>query len=174
MLSTCQWIRDCQYLLLQGPPGVGKTHLAVALATRALENGFSVSYYHVDEWMYQLKRDGDLHPSQLKHRKYMATNLLVLDEFGSQTASMLRHCSSFVTDRPVANSASCSGQCSLLEEPCGGDCRYPFVRCHHVAACSVIVENSKQDLTPNEARHKKRSSLRRTTSNRRLSQYWNI
>ena len=37
--------------------------------------------------MHQLKRDGDLHPSQLKHRKYMASNLMILDEFGYQTMS---------------------------------------------------------------------------------------
>ena len=32
-------------------------------------------------------RDGDLQPSQLKHRKYMALNLTILDEFGYQTMS---------------------------------------------------------------------------------------
>ncbi len=37
--------------------------------------------------MHQLKRDGELHPAQLKHRKYMASNLLVLDEFGYQSMS---------------------------------------------------------------------------------------
>lgn len=84
-LSTCQWISQCQGLLLQGPPGVGKTHLCVALGTRAIENGFSVSFYRVDELMYQLKQDRDLCPSRLKHKKYMTSNLLVLDEFGYQT-----------------------------------------------------------------------------------------
>jgi len=37
--------------------------------------------------MHQLKRDGAVHPMQLKHRKYMASNLLVLDEFGYQSMS---------------------------------------------------------------------------------------
>lgn len=83
-LSTGQWIRDGQAVLLQGPPGVGKTHLAVALGLRAIETGFSVSFYRLDELMHQLKRDADVSPARLKHRKYMASSLVVVDEFGYQ------------------------------------------------------------------------------------------
>jgi len=83
-LSTCQWIRDHHGLLLQGPPGVGKSHLCIALGMKAIENGFSVSFYRVDEFLYQLKQDVDISPTRLKHKKYMASNLLILDEFGYQ------------------------------------------------------------------------------------------
>ena len=51
---------------------------------RAIENGFSVSFYRVDELMYQSKQDGDISPTRLKHKKNMASNLLILDEFGYQ------------------------------------------------------------------------------------------
>jgi len=83
-LSTGGWIREGQGLLLQGPPGVGKTHLVVGLGLRAIETGFSVSFYRLDELMHQLKKDADLCPAKLKHRKYMAVNLVILDEFGYQ------------------------------------------------------------------------------------------
>lgn len=83
-LATGQWIRDGQGLLLQGPPGVGKTHLAVGLGLRAIETGFSVSFYRLDELMHQLKKDSDMSPSKLKHRKYMSVNLVIIDEFGYQ------------------------------------------------------------------------------------------
>lgn len=84
-LATGQWIRDGQSLLLQGPPGVGKTHLTVGLSMRAIETGFSVSFYRLDELMHQLKRDSELSPSRLKFRKYMSSNLVVIDEFGYQS-----------------------------------------------------------------------------------------
>lgn len=83
-LSTGQWIREGQGLLLQGPPGVGKTHLVVGLGLRAIETGFSVSFYHLDELMHQLKKDAQLDPAKLKYRKYMAVNLVIIDEFGYQ------------------------------------------------------------------------------------------
>ena len=83
-LATCQWLRGRHGLLLQGPPGVGKSHLAIALGLRGIENGFSVSFYRADELVYQLKQDVDVSPARLKHKKYMA---LIVDEFGYQPLS---------------------------------------------------------------------------------------
>jgi len=83
-LATCQWIHDHQGLLLQGPPGVGKSHLATALGMRAIECGFSVCFVHTDVLLHQLKKDADVSPTRLKHKKYMSASLLIVDEFGYQ------------------------------------------------------------------------------------------
>lgn len=48
-LATCAWIRDHATVLLQGPPGVGKTHLAIGLGVRAVAHGFSVAYFRLDD-----------------------------------------------------------------------------------------------------------------------------
>jgi DNA replication protein DnaC len=88
-LATCAWIREKESLLIQGPPGVGKTHLAVALAVRAIENGFSVAFHRLEDLLAALKRDAEVSPQRLRQRKHMNVALLVVDEVGFEP--MTRH-----------------------------------------------------------------------------------
>ena len=43
-LAECSWIDRHENLLLFGPPGLGKTHLAIALGHVAVRKGYSVCY----------------------------------------------------------------------------------------------------------------------------------
>ena len=81
-LATGAWIRAKETVLMQGPPGVGKTHLAVALGVRAIESGFSVSFYRLEELIAAMRRDADVPPNLLRRRKYVNVALLVIDEVG--------------------------------------------------------------------------------------------
>jgi DNA replication protein DnaC len=88
-LATCQWIKENRTLLIQGPPGVGKTHLAIALGMRAVELGFGVVFYRLEDLLAALKRDADLPTSKLRSKKYLATSLVIIDEVGFEP--MTRH-----------------------------------------------------------------------------------
>jgi len=81
-LGTCSWIRERYNLLLQGPPGVGKTHLGVALGIRAIENGFSVAFFRLEELLASMKRDAEVSPARLRRRKYINVALVIIDEVG--------------------------------------------------------------------------------------------
>ena len=84
-LATSGWVRGCETVMLQGPPGVGKTHLAVALGVKAIEQGFSAQFLRFDELLTQLKRDAHLPPAKLRRKKYLSTALLIVDELGFET-----------------------------------------------------------------------------------------
>jgi len=86
-LATCQWIRENRTLLLQGPPGVGKTHLAIALGVKAVEQGFGVYFYRLEELLAALRRDAELPPARLRRKKYLSVGLLIIDEVGFEPMS---------------------------------------------------------------------------------------
>lgn len=83
-LATCGWIREHETVLMQGPPGVGKTHLAVSLGVKAVENGFSVAFYRVEDLLHAMKKHADVPPTRIRGKKYLKVALLIIDEVGFQ------------------------------------------------------------------------------------------
>lgn len=81
-LATCAFIRQTENVLFMGPPGVGKSHLAVALGVKAIKNGFSTQHYILDDLMHVLKGDAAVPPRRLRSKRYLNSALLVIDEVG--------------------------------------------------------------------------------------------
>ena len=86
-LATCAFIREHCTLLVQGPPGVGKTHIVVALGVRAIEQGFSVAFYRLEELLHEMRKDAAVSAQALKRKKYFNVAYLVVDEVGFEPMS---------------------------------------------------------------------------------------
>jgi len=84
LLATCEFARRRENVLLLGPPGVGKTHLAMGLGIRAIQNGFSALFLPADELIEQLRRDEAAGNRRLRRRKAMTVSVLIIDELGFQ------------------------------------------------------------------------------------------
>ncbi len=81
-LAGLRFIANTDNLLFLGPPGVGKTHLAVSLGLAALTAGLSVLFYSVADLLDQLNQDA--HADRLARRMTALCHpqLLILDEMG--------------------------------------------------------------------------------------------
>ena len=79
-LATGAFIREHTTLLVQGPPGVGETHLVVALGVKAIEQGFSVSFYRLEEVLHEMRKDAKVAPQALRRKKYINVSKKVVEE----------------------------------------------------------------------------------------------
>lgn len=81
-LATLTFINEAANVLLLGPPGVGKTHLAVALGLRAIEAGHGVYFMRAHHLLEDLRRAQAAHDLSRRLRVYLAPKVLIIDEFG--------------------------------------------------------------------------------------------
>lgn len=81
-LSDMTWIEQAYNICFLGPPGIGKTHLALALATKALDMGYAIAFNTLDELIKILKTSEISATSRRRLKIIDKAAMVVIDEVG--------------------------------------------------------------------------------------------
>jgi DNA replication protein DnaC len=81
-LAACHFIRAQRDVLLVGPPGVGKSHLAQAIGIEAIKAGFLVLYRSVFDLVRELSAEATQGGESRLLGKYLKPDFLLIDDMG--------------------------------------------------------------------------------------------
>jgi len=81
-LLDCRWIDNQENVLFFGPPGIGKTHLSIALGVVAVEKGYKVCFERITNLIKLLKTSEIQKTSEYRIKRIMKSDLIVIDEIG--------------------------------------------------------------------------------------------
>lgn len=81
-LTSLEFIQHAQDLVLFGDVGTGKTHLAIALAAAACQQGIPAKYFTTASLVTHLRRAKDNNRLDKELASLARNQLLIIDEFG--------------------------------------------------------------------------------------------
>lgn len=79
-LKELLWIEQLFNLILLGPPGVGKTHLAIGLGIQAIKQGYKVMFITMGELIQTLKTEEFTQKSQTRMKRIRGADLVIIDD----------------------------------------------------------------------------------------------
>ena len=76
------FVERSENVVFLGPPGVGKSHLAIALGVKAVESGYRVLFLTLEELLTRLRRAQSENRLERMLQQLVYPRLLILDEIG--------------------------------------------------------------------------------------------
>ena len=81
-LAGMSFVERAHNVIVLGPPGVGKTHLAIALGIKAVEAGYSVLFLTLEELIGRLMRAAKESRLERSLQQLTYPKVLIIDEIG--------------------------------------------------------------------------------------------
>jgi DNA replication protein DnaC len=81
-LAQLAWIEEHANVCLIGPPGTGKSHLAIALGIKACQHGYRVAFATAQQWVSRLEEAQERNTIDQELKRLERYQLLIVDEVG--------------------------------------------------------------------------------------------
>lgn len=76
------WLDNHCNLMIFGPPGLGKTHIAISVGIKAVEKGYTVSFERMPNLIRLLKTSEIQKTASFRLNRILKSDLVIIDEIG--------------------------------------------------------------------------------------------